>query len=162
MSHENVNAHATSAISEVCTSFTRNIGSKHEELLWGIKATRQIIDCTIDIVQSMSNHKKVSAVKVLPDAISDIAILEVITKGLQRNTVVYIPHADEWDQNILLKAMALIGARKSKCMLGFTEPSKLCFGVYMFLVIYQVDTESKVSRWALNMSAPIQDFASLH
>ncbi|MEY0604393.1 hypothetical protein, partial [Providencia huaxiensis] len=105
--------------------------------------------------------KKIAAVKLLAATKSDLAALEVFAKGLQRNTLVYIHHADEWDQDVLLKVMALFGARESKCMLGFTEPSRLCFGIYMFLVSYQVDAENKVSRWSLNMSAPIHELASM-
>lgn len=161
MSHENVNRHATIAISEVCANFTRNLGTKHEELLWGLKATHNVLDGTVETVMTMANHKKVAAVKVLADTNSDLAALEVFAKDLQRNTLVYIPHADEWDQDVLLKVMALFGARESKCMLGFTEPSRLCFGIYMFLVSYQVDAENKVSRWSLNMSAPIHELASM-
>ncbi|WP_272570320.1 hypothetical protein [Providencia sp. PROV255] len=161
MSHETVNKNATIAIGEVCANFARNLGTKHEELLWGIKATREILDGTLETVAAMADHKKVAAVKVLAKADSDLSSLEVFAKGLQRNTLVYIPHADEWDQDVLLKVMALFGARESKCMLGFTEPSRLCFGIYMFLVSYQVDAEYKVSRWSLNMSAPIYELAAL-
>lgn len=161
MSHEIVNTHATTAIGEICANFTRNLGTKHEELLWGIKATRNILTGTVETVNAIANHKKVAAVKVLTQADSDQAALDVFAKGLQRNTLVYIPHADDWDQDVLLKVMSLFGARQSKCMLSFTEPSRLCFGIYMFLVSYQIDAEYKVSRWSLNMSAPIHELASL-
>nr|WP_305009636.1 MULTISPECIES: hypothetical protein [Providencia] len=161
MSHENVNKNATTAIGEVCANFTRNLGTKHEELLWGVKASRDILTGTVETVNAIAGHKKVAAVKVLAQADNDLAALEVFAKGLQRNTLVYIPHADDWDQDVLLKVMALFGARQSKCMLGFSEPSRLCFGIYMFLVSYQVDAEYNVSRWSLNMSAPIHELASL-
>nr|WP_308282072.1 hypothetical protein [Providencia rettgeri] len=161
MSHENVNKNATTAIGEVCANFTRNLGTKHEELLWGVKASRDILTGTVETVNAIAGHKKVAAVKVLAQADNDLVALEVFAKGLQRNTLVYIPHADDWDQDVLLKVMALFGARQSKCMLGFSEPSRLCFGIYMFLVSYQVDAEYNVSRWSLNMSAPIHELASL-
>lgn len=161
MSHENLNKHATIAIGEVCSNFGRNLGTKHEELLWGVKAAREILAGTVETVMAMADRKKVSTVKVLNKPDHDLASLEVFAKGLQRNTLVYIPHADEWDQDVLLKVMALFGARQSKCMLGFSEPSNLCFGIYMFLVSYQVDANYKVSRWSLNMSAPIHALASM-
>ncbi len=127
----------------------------------GVKASRDILTGTVETVNAIAGHKKVAAVKVLAQADNDLAALEVFAKGLQRNTLVYIPHADDWDQDVLLKVMALFGARQSKCMLGFSEPSRLCFGIYMFLVSYQVDAEYNVSRWSLNMSAPIHELASL-
>lgn len=161
MSHENVNSLATIAVSEVCNNFTRSLGSKSEGLLWGVKATREVLAGTVEAVNAVESHKKVAAVKVLSQPINDPADLELFAKGLRRNTLVYIPHADDWDQDVLLKVMALFGARQSKCLLGFTEPSRLCFGIYMFLVSYQVDEHYSVSRWSLNMSSPICELAAL-
>ena len=159
MIQSKINTRETNAFREVCDNFSRNIGTKTEPLLWGVKATPEVIAAGCSALDELRGHKKVSAVKVIETPLTNLEQAQTMAKGLQKDTVIYIPHAEAWDQDFLLKTMAAFGERRCKCFLGFSDFAGLSMGIHTFLVSYQIDSELRISRWAINMSVPIRELS---
>lgn len=144
-------------IGRAMRNFTKKIGAKDEPLIWGLKANEDVQEGTVSIIEDCVDRKKVYAVKVLREQVPLLDGKSVLLKGISKGTVVFIPNAESWDQDVLLRVAIQSSELGSKALLGFSDPSRLSMGIYQFLVTQQVSDGYELSKWAINMSIPICD-----
>lgn len=144
----------TKSIEGICALFTKTIGTKNEAFIWGIYSTDDYINHVPSCLDTFKSHKKIADVKAVMEPLNPGQI-ELFEKGLTNKSIVYFHKADEWDQDLLLKAQAAIGKKGCKGLLGFSKPTGLSMGVYTFLVTYELTPELETKPWAINMSIPI-------
>ncbi|PHM72226.1 hypothetical protein [Xenorhabdus sp. KJ12.1] len=144
-------------VNRLMKNFIKKIGAKDEPLFWGIKANEDIQVCIGKYLSVSVDGKKVQAVKILPEPAPIVGDKTPLLNGLDKRTVVYIPNAENWNQDSLLRVVFQSSASGSKALVGFNDPSRLSLGIYQFLVSQQIDNDWNLSNWAINMSIPIGD-----
>ncbi len=144
----------TKSIENICALFTQTIGTKHEAFIWGIYSSDDYINHVPACLDTFKSHKKITDVKAVMEPLN-LGQIELLEKGLTKKSIVYFHKADEWDQDLLLKAQAAIGKKGCKGLIGFSNATGLSMGIYTFLVTYQLTPDLEAKPWALNMSIPI-------
>ncbi|WP_435322336.1 hypothetical protein [Klebsiella sp. HN106] len=157
MSEAIVNKQVLLVVNRLMRNFIKKIGEKDEPLIWGFKASEALQENTATVLSECIDKKKVCAVKILHEPVHIDGGKSPQLKGLGKGTVVFIPNADTWNQDTLLRVAFQSSEVGSKALLGFSDPSRLSMGIYQFIVTQQVSDDLELSQWAINMSTPIGD-----
>ncbi|HCL5580963.1 TPA: hypothetical protein N2N40_002390 [Citrobacter freundii] len=142
-------------VNRLMRNFIKKVGAKDEPLIWGFKANATIQKSAATVLAECIDRKKVRAIKILHEQVSMDGSKSPQLKGLEKGTIVFIPNADSWNQDALLRVAFQSSQSGSKALLGFSDPSRLSMGIYQFLVSQQISDEYELSSWAINMSSPI-------
>lgn len=137
--------------------FIQKIGQQDEALMWGVKTNPTI---QAELVKTIGNHidgKKAVGVKVLHEQAPMVGNRTPLLKSIMPRHIIFIPNADAWDQDTLIKVAFQASESGCKALLGFSEQSRLSMMVYQLLVSQQISDSYELSAWAVNMLIPIGD-----
>ncbi|TDB45575.1 hypothetical protein [Photorhabdus luminescens] len=138
MSAVKINNHATNPMNQVYNLFASEADTKTEALLWRVKASREILAESASSMKQTMLNKKITNVLALNEFASSVEQVKIQVKRVPKNSVIYVPQADRWDQDLLPKLMAASGQRGSKCFIGFTDEADFRISVNMNVPIKEL------------------------
>lgn len=144
-------------VKRLMRNFIKKIGRKDEPLIWGFKAHETIQKQAVAAITDCIDHKKIRAVKILHEQVHMEGDKSPQLRSLKKNTIVFIPNADSWNQDTLLRVAFQASGAGSKALIGFSDPSRMSLGIYQFLVTQCVNDDGELFQWAISMSVPIGD-----
>ncbi|HBR1235573.1 TPA: hypothetical protein L9K97_005094 [Klebsiella pneumoniae] len=144
---------AVHAFSLMMKKFIEKVGSKDEPLIWGFKANPGIQGELADRIADLIDGKKVVGTKILHEQAPMNGSKTPLLKSIRKQHIVYIPNADLWNQDVLLRVSFQSSESGCKALLGFSDPSRLSMGIYQFLVSQQISDSYNLSGWAVKEGA---------
>lgn len=136
---------------------SKEIGSKNEALIWGLKADSSLREEFKQLLPNSIDGTHVRTVMVLNEQVQLDGNVSPTLKVISENTLVYIPHADTWNQDVLLRVCFQASQKSSKALIGFSAPSALSLGILQFLVTQEISEKCELNDWAVNMGIPLRD-----